>query len=169
MQRRLQAADRAAHAQAAVLRQPGLPLHLRKLALTAVVQPVLTFAAQVWSRPTQAARARLDSWQMAHAARMAGCPPSASHRCLQQELGLTPLHVTCECLALRYWHHLRALPAGCLLRRVAEAWGGAANPGARSGRAARAAPALQRKRLPTFSSNALRLAAPPAWLPCWLP
>jgi hypothetical protein len=122
LQRRQGAADKAFWAHAGVLRQRRLPLHLRMLTLTSVVQPVLTHAAQVWARPTRAVRAGLDSWQMAHLAQMMGCPPSTSHACLQQELGVMPLHVTCECMALRFWHRLCVLPPGRLLRRVADAW-----------------------------------------------
>lgn len=116
------AAEGAFGAHAGVLRQRRLPLHLRMLTLTSVVQPVLTHAAQVWARPTVAMRGRLDAWQAAHVARMTGCPPTASHACLQQELGVMPLHVVCDCMALRFWHRLGTLPPGRLLRRVADAW-----------------------------------------------
>jgi len=33
-----------------------------------------------------------------------------------------PLHVACDCMALRFWHRLGTLPPGRLLRRVADAW-----------------------------------------------
>ncbi|KAF8055086.1 transposon TX1 protein [Scenedesmus sp. PABB004] len=122
LQRRKAAADKAFWAQSAVLRERRLPLRLRLLTLTGVVQPVLTHAAQVWARPTVERRAELDSWQAGLVARMTGCPPNVSHACLQQELGITPLHVVCDTLMLRYWHRLRALPADRLLRRVADAW-----------------------------------------------
>ncbi|KAF8064477.1 LINE-1 reverse transcriptase-like [Scenedesmus sp. PABB004] len=122
LQRRKAAADKAFWAQSAVLRERRLPLRLRLLTLTGVVQPVLTHAAQVWARPTVERRAELDSWQAGLVARATGCPPNVSHACLQQELGITPLHVVCDTLMLRYWHRLRALPADRLLRRVADAW-----------------------------------------------
>ncbi|KAF8059661.1 CA1 [Scenedesmus sp. PABB004] len=122
LQRRKAAADKAFWAQSAVLRERRLPLRLRLFTLTGVVQPVLTHAAQVWARPTVERRAELDSWQAGLVARMTGCPPNVSHACLQQELGITPLHVVCDTLMLRYWHRLRALPADRLLRRVADAW-----------------------------------------------
>jgi hypothetical protein len=49
--------------------------------------------------------------------------------CLQQEVGLCPLHVTCETLAIRYWHHLQKVPAGRLLHAVSQAWpAGRCNP-----------------------------------------
>lgn len=122
LRRRQAAAEGAFGAHAGVLRQRRLPLHLRMLTLTSVVQPVLTHAAQVWARPTAAMRGRLDAWQAAHIARMTGCPPTASHACLRQELGVMPLHVVCDCMALRFWHRLGTLPPGRLLRRVADAW-----------------------------------------------
>jgi hypothetical protein len=98
-----------------------LPVRLRKLVLTAVVQPALTFAAQVWVRPSKQQRQRLDSWLMGWAGRAFHCPATATQVCLQQEIGLVPLHVWCETLALRYWHHVMTQPADRLVAAVAHA------------------------------------------------
>jgi hypothetical protein len=125
---RMQTATASANAQRKVLKNTRLPIRLRKLTLTAVVQPALTHAAQVWVRPTATMRRRLDAWQMAAAAQFFHCPPTTAHICLQQELGITPLHITCETLAIRYWHHLQTVPQDRLLWKVANAWTGRANP-----------------------------------------
>ncbi|KAF8059645.1 hypothetical protein HT031_005053 [Scenedesmus sp. PABB004] len=123
LEHRLRQAGRAARAQQGVLRDPRLPLSVRRLALTAVVQPCVTYAAQVWSRDTAAQRRQLDSWQTQTVAWALGCPPNATQVCLQQELGVVPLHVTCAAAALRYWHRLRHLPADRLVVRALRAWG----------------------------------------------
>jgi hypothetical protein len=117
---RKQSAQKAAAAHHKVMTQVRLPVHLRKLTLTSVVQPVLTYAAQVWAQP--GLRRDLDSWQMGLATRAFHCPSTASHICLQQEIGLCPLHVTCETLAIRYWHHLQQVSADRLLYTVSNAW-----------------------------------------------
>jgi hypothetical protein len=74
----------------------SLPWEARKTALTGAVLPVAHYAAAVWSGSTKAARQRLNSWQMGLVASMVHCPPTASHACLQQELGIQLLHVTCD-------------------------------------------------------------------------
>ncbi len=48
--------------------------------------------------------------------------PTTSHACLQQELGIQPLHITCDEQTLNYWHRLRTLPADRLVAKVAVAW-----------------------------------------------
>jgi Reverse transcriptase (RNA-dependent DNA polymerase) len=113
-------AERAAGAHRKIMTQARLPVHLRKLTLTTVVQPVLTYAAQVWAQP--GLRRTLDSWQMGLATRAFHCPSTTSHVCLQQEIGLCPLHIVCETLAVRYWHHLQRVPEGRLLHTVSRAW-----------------------------------------------
>ena len=124
---RKQSAAKAAGAHHKIMTQVRLPVHLRKLALTTVVQPVLTYAAQVWAQTSL--RRDLDSWQMGLATRAFHCPSTASHLCLQQEIGLCPLHVTCETLAIRYWHHLQHVPPDRLLHTVSKAWpAGKCNP-----------------------------------------
>lgn len=128
MRIRKEKADAAAHAQHGVLYQARLSWRLRKLTLTAVVQPVLTYAAQVWHNHTKAHRAKLDSWQMQLLRRMCHCPPNTSAECLQQELGITPTHVVCDISALTYWHHLRTLSSDRLLHQVHQAWGTANQP-----------------------------------------
>lgn len=125
---RMQSGNKAAAANHKVLTQVKLPVHLRKLTLTTIVQPVVTYAAQVWAQPTQALRKTLDSWQMTLATRAFHCHAKTSHICLQQELGLFPLHVTCDTLAIRYWHHLENVPANRLLRKIHTAWGGKFHP-----------------------------------------
>jgi len=125
--RKAQATD-SARAESKVLGNTSLPVRLRKLTLTTVVQPALTHAAQVWTRPTSNMRQTLNTWQMATAAQYFHCQASSCHICLQQELGLTPLHVTCETLAMRYWYHLQHIPHDRLLYTVANAWTGKANP-----------------------------------------
>ena len=91
---RLAKGTNAARALHNVLHNCSLPWEARKTALTGAVLPVAHYAAAVWSSSTQAARQRLDSWQMGLVASMVHCPPNASHACLQQELGIQPLHVT---------------------------------------------------------------------------
>jgi hypothetical protein len=125
---RMQSGNKAASANHKVLTQVKLPIHLRKLTLTAVVQPVVTYAAQVWAQPTQTLRKQLDSWQMTLATRTFRCQSRTSHNCLQQELGLFPLHVTCDTLAIRYWHHLENVPSNRLLHKIHTAWGGKFHP-----------------------------------------
>lgn len=125
---RMQSGTKAAAANHKVLGQVKLPVHLRKLTLTTVVQPVVTYAAQVWAQPTQTLRKKLDSWQMALATRAFHCHANTSHVCLQQELGLFPLHVTCDTVAIRYWHHLENTPPNRLLHKVHTAWGGKFHP-----------------------------------------
>lgn len=124
----MQSGNRAAAANHKVLTQVKLPAHLRKLTLTTVVQPVVTYAAQVWAQPTQMLRKKLDSWQMALATRAFRCHAKTSHICLQQELGLFPLHVTCDTLAIRYWHHLENTPSNRILHKIHTAWGGKLHP-----------------------------------------
>jgi hypothetical protein len=125
---RMKSADKAATSHHKVLTQVKLPVHLRKLTMTTVVQPNLSYASQVWANPTQTTREMLDSWQMSLFARSFHCPSNTSHICLQQELGLFPMHVTCEKLALRYWHHLENTPTDRLLHQVHSAWGGKHHP-----------------------------------------
>ena len=125
---RLAKGTKAACALRNVLQNSSLPWEARKAALEGAVLPVTHYAAAVWSGSTQAARQRLDSWQMGLVAGMVHCPPNTSHACLQQELGIQPLHVTCDMQALNFWHRLRCLPASRLLVKVATAWGGAGNP-----------------------------------------
>ena len=126
LQQRTAKANAVAALHHKVLTQTRLPPHVRKLTLTTIVQPVLTYAAQVWARPQ--VRQQLDSWQMSLAARAFHCPPTTSHICLQQELGLFPLHVTCETLAIRYWHHLQQIEHDRLLHTIANAYTGKYNP-----------------------------------------
>ena len=59
---------------------------------------------------------------------MVHCPPNAAHSCVQQELGLPPLHVTYDTFSLTYWHRLQRLPASRLVKQALAAWTGAANP-----------------------------------------
>lgn len=123
---RLQSADKAAASHHNVLTQMKLPVHLRKL--TMIVQPNLSYASQVWANPTQTTRKLLDSWQMSLFARSFHCPSNTSHICLQQELGLFPMHVTCEKLASRYRHTLKNTPSDRLLNQIHTAWGGKYHP-----------------------------------------
>ena len=52
-EKRKHKAELAAHAQHGVLHQTRLLWHLCKITVTSVVQPVLTYAAQVWSNCTK--------------------------------------------------------------------------------------------------------------------
>jgi hypothetical protein len=126
--KRMQKATSAAAAQHKVMSQSKLPWHLRHLTLTSVVQPVLTYACQVWGRTTKALRDQLDTWQFACVKRMFHLPTTTAHACIQQELGITPLHVACDMWTLCYWHHLRRLTTDRLLQQVFTAWTGSANP-----------------------------------------
>jgi hypothetical protein len=129
---RTQSADKAAHAHHKAMSQVLLPIHTRKLPLTTVAQPIVTYAAQVWARPTKDMQRKLDSWQAGLAARAFHCPANTSHMCLQQEIGLVPLHITCELLAMRYWHHLSTTPTDRLLSKIHTAWSGKYHPWAKS-------------------------------------
>jgi hypothetical protein len=129
---RMQSADKAAHAHHKAMSQVLLPIHTRKLPLTTVAQPIVTYAAQVWARPTKDMQRKLDSWQAGLAARAFHCPANTSHMCLQQEIGLVPLHITCELLAMRYWHHLSTTPTDRLLYKIHTAWSGKYHPWAKS-------------------------------------
>lgn len=102
--------------------------HLRKLTVCAAVQPVLTYAVQVWGNTTLTNRKFLDSWQMQLVKRINHCSPNTQTECLQQELGIMPAHITCDIFTLTYWHHLRRVSSDRLLRQVAEAWTGNLNP-----------------------------------------
>lgn len=126
-EQRLQSAQKVAAMQHKLMTNVRLPMDVRKLALTTVVQPVITYAAQVWARPTAQLREKLDSWQMGIVTRMNHCLPNTSHICFQQELGLFLLHVTCDTLALRYWHHLQQTPTDRLLQQINSAWTGRAH------------------------------------------
>lgn len=126
--KRIKSADAVAAIHRKVLTDVRLPMNVRKLVLTTVIQPVVTYAAQVWTTPNMQHRQLLDSWQMSIATRAVHCPPNTSHICLQQELGLFPLHVTCDTLAIRYWHHLQHTPSDRLLHQINAAWSGKAHP-----------------------------------------
>lgn len=71
---------------------------------TKEVQPVVMYAAEVWSQPTQSLRKKIDSWQMGLVTRALHCHAKTSRICIQQELGLLPLHATCGTLTIRYKH-----------------------------------------------------------------
>jgi hypothetical protein len=128
LEQRLQKADAAARAHYNLLRHKNLPWHMRKLTLVAAVQPVLTYACQVWMRPTQNMRQQLDGWQAALLKKMTHCPPTASSECIRRELGILPLHMACDLWTLTYWHQLCNTPSDRLLCKVFTAWSGAANP-----------------------------------------
>jgi hypothetical protein len=120
---RKQKADAAARALTGVLKQSGLPWRVRRDCLVAAVQPVLTYAAQIWSSPAKAHRDMLDAWQMKHLSAALHCPANASRACVLPEVGLMPLSVVCEKLALAYWHHVSfKVGADRLLAQVAAAW-----------------------------------------------
>jgi len=125
---RKEKAEAAAHAQRGVLNQNRMSWHLRKLTVCAAVQPVLTYAVQVWGNTTLTTRKFMNSWQMHLVKRITHCPPTTQTECLQQELGIMPTHITCDIFTLTYWHHLRRLSSDRLLRQVAEAWAGNLNP-----------------------------------------
>jgi hypothetical protein len=128
MERRMQKADAAARAHTKVLKNNRLPWHVRKLTLAAAVQPVLTYACQVWSCCTAALRRKLDGWQALVLKSMTHCPPTSSTKCVQQELGVLPLHMSCDLWQLTYWHKARNLTTDRLLHQVYAAWSGAHNP-----------------------------------------
>ena len=124
----MQKADAAMRANTKVLKNNRLPWHVRKLTLTAAVQPVLTYACQVWNCCTAAQRRKLDGWQASVLKCMTHCPPTASNKCVQQELGILPLHMSCDLWQLTYWHKARTLTTDRLLHQVYAAWTGAHNP-----------------------------------------
>ena len=45
---------------------------------------------------------------------------------------LFPLHVTCDTLAIRYWHHLKNTPTDRLLHKIHTAWDGKFHPWGRN-------------------------------------
>jgi len=76
MAQRIQIAQKVAAIQHKALTNVQRPMDLRKLTLTTIIQPVVTYAAQVWARPTTQLRQKLDSWQMTIATRAMHCPPN---------------------------------------------------------------------------------------------
>jgi hypothetical protein len=128
LEQRLQKAEAAARAHHTLLRHKTLPWHVRKLTLVAVVQPVLTYACQVWMRANNNLRQRLDGWQAALLKKVTHCPPTATTECVRREMGILPLHMACELWTLTYWHQLCNMPTDRLLYQVFTAWSGAANP-----------------------------------------
>lgn len=119
---RLAKANKSKGALYAVLHDSSLPWAVRATTLTTALMPVATYASEVWCGHTQAMRAKLDSWQMGVVTSMVHCPANASHACIQQELGIQPMHVTCDMLTLTYWHRLQHLPSSRLITQVASAW-----------------------------------------------
>ena len=126
--KRFAKASVAASAQHSVMSQNKLPWHLRHLTLTSVVQPVLTYACQVWNRCTKAQRARLDTWQSDIIKRITHSPATTPTACIQQELGIIPLHMSCDIWAVCYWHRLRNMSQDRMLQRVFSTWHGKHNP-----------------------------------------
>ena len=76
-------ADAAARTYGSHLREDRTPMKLRKLILAAAIQPILSYASEVWSRATLEHRRRLDGWQMGHVTSMLGLPATATHHCVQ--------------------------------------------------------------------------------------
>jgi hypothetical protein len=128
LQQRMQKAQAAARAQHAIMQQRSLPWHVRKLTLVSVVQPVLTYACQVWCDTTNHTRNMLDKWQASIVKSMTHCPPTASIECIRRELGIMPLHMACDMWMLAFWHRLRNMQSDTLLHQVFSAWSGPANP-----------------------------------------
>jgi hypothetical protein len=111
-----------------VLHNTRLPWEARRLALTGGAQPCATYGSEVVLSVAAGVRQKLDAWQMGVVTSMVHCPPNACHCCVQQELGLPPLHVTYDVFSLTYWHRLQRLPASRLVKQALAAWNGAANP-----------------------------------------
>ena len=105
-----------------------LPWKARKLALTGAVMPIINYAVAVWGKATVLMRQKLDSWQMGIVASMLHCPPSTSHACLQQELGIQPMHVVCDIATLTYWHRIIRMSPDRLVTIVSKAWKNTSNP-----------------------------------------
>jgi hypothetical protein len=126
--KRIAKASAAAASQHSIMSQSRLPWHLRHLTLTSVVQPVLTYATQVWNTCTRSQRVRLDTWQMNVVKRMTHTPANASTSCLQQELGILPLHMSCDIWTLSYWHRLRTMSSDRMLQQIFSAWMDSFNP-----------------------------------------
>jgi hypothetical protein len=126
--KRMSKASAAAGAQHGIMGQNKLPWHLRHLTLTSVVQPVMTYACQVWGRCTKTQRSRLDTWQTDIVKRMVHCPATTSTACLQQELGILPVHMACDIWTLCYWHRLRKMSSDRILQQIFSAWTDAHNP-----------------------------------------
>jgi hypothetical protein len=125
---RLQKASAAAKALYGVLYNNSLSWEARQLALTSAVMPVAHYATEVWCKALVTQRQQLDSWQMQIVTAMTHSPPTTSHACLQQELGLEPMHVACDIATLTYWHRLQTLSTDRLINIVTNAWQGKANP-----------------------------------------
>ena len=125
---RLEKATNACRALSGVLYNNKLAWKVRKTALLGAVMPVACYAAEVWNNPTQTDRKKLDSWQMNTVSAMIHCPATASHACLQQELGIQPMHVACDVQMLNYWHRVQRMHASRLVRQVQSAFTGMHNP-----------------------------------------
>jgi hypothetical protein len=89
---------------------------------------ISTYACQVWNCCTAAQRRKLDGWQASVLKCMTHCPPTASNQCVQQELGILPLHMSCDLWQLTHWHKAHTLATDRLLHQVYAAWTGAHNP-----------------------------------------
>jgi hypothetical protein len=126
--KRFAKASTVAFAQHAIMSQNKLPWHLRHLVLTSVVQPVLTYACQVWNRCTNVQRSRVDAWQLDIIKRITHSPATTSTSCIQQELGVMPLHMSCDVWTLCYWHRLRNMSDDRMLQKIFSAWTGKHNP-----------------------------------------
>jgi hypothetical protein len=125
---RLGKAKKAVGTLRGVLHNNRLPWEVRRLALTGGAQPCATYGSEVVLSAAAGVRQKLDAWQMGVVTGMVHCPPNAAHSCVQQELGLPPLHVTYDVFSLTYWHRLQRLPASRLVKQAVAAWTGAANP-----------------------------------------
>jgi hypothetical protein len=108
----------ASHTHRAITHNSRVAFSLRKLALQAVVLPVVLWAAEVWHVPSPARCRQLDSWQMHVVTDMMHCPHTASHACLQNELGILPLHVLCDQRMLAFVYRLHRAPPASLLHCV---------------------------------------------------
>lgn len=125
---RFASADKAAHGMYRCMTSHKLPWAMRKIAFTGAVCPTALYASEVWCTHTKVMNDSLDSWQMQKVASMVHCPPTASHACMQQELGIMPLHAVCMIRSLTYWHRVQTLPDGRLTKQIANAWQGKQNP-----------------------------------------
>lgn len=125
---RFASADKAAHAMYGCMTAKKMPWHMRKMAFTGAVCPTALYASEVWCKHTQETSRKMDSWQMQKVASMVHCPPKATYACLQQELGIIPMHITSEIRSLVYWHRVQSMPASRMTKQVANAWVGVKNP-----------------------------------------
>jgi hypothetical protein len=126
--KRIDKANGNSHLHHNIMSHRQLPWKLRKLTLYSAVQPTLTYSCQIWMNSSTHMREKLDRWHMQIVRRIAHCKPTSQGTCIQQELGIMPLHMMCDVWTLAYWHQLRTHTKNTLVSTVFKAWPLSHNP-----------------------------------------